>query len=200
MREPVVVGAFPEPFLHGYDGKRRPAVGPLRSRARLQALARRSPARTPHPSRLSRDAAPADANVLPTVSGTARFTASLARSGRAGSPVRFVFAGDAKRARCATPTGSATGTRCREPGPRSRPPRRARRRRAARRATRWSSPRSPRCCSRSACARRGPALASTSPGRWSRPSRVFLLTPFVSHDGTHVLWRGRRCRCSARST
>jgi Domain of unknown function (DUF4430) len=26
MRQPVVVGAFPEPFLHGYDGKRRPAV------------------------------------------------------------------------------------------------------------------------------------------------------------------------------
>ena len=26
LREPVVVGAFPEPFLHGWDGKRRPAV------------------------------------------------------------------------------------------------------------------------------------------------------------------------------
>ena len=26
MREPVVVGAFPEPFLHGYDGKVRPAA------------------------------------------------------------------------------------------------------------------------------------------------------------------------------
>ena len=26
MREPVVVGAFPEPFLHGYDGKLRRAV------------------------------------------------------------------------------------------------------------------------------------------------------------------------------
>ena len=25
MREPVVVGAFPEPFLHGYGGSRRPA-------------------------------------------------------------------------------------------------------------------------------------------------------------------------------
>jgi Domain of unknown function (DUF4430) len=30
MRRPVVVGAFPEPFLHGWDGRRRPAevVGP----------------------------------------------------------------------------------------------------------------------------------------------------------------------------
>ena len=26
MREPVVVGAFPEPFLHGWDGERRPVV------------------------------------------------------------------------------------------------------------------------------------------------------------------------------
>jgi hypothetical protein len=26
MRQPVVVGAFPEPFLHGWAGKRRPAV------------------------------------------------------------------------------------------------------------------------------------------------------------------------------
>ncbi len=26
MRQPVVVGAFPEPFLHGFGGKRRPAV------------------------------------------------------------------------------------------------------------------------------------------------------------------------------
>lgn len=26
MRQPVVVGAFPEPFLHGWGGKRRPAV------------------------------------------------------------------------------------------------------------------------------------------------------------------------------
>ena len=25
MREPIVVGAFPEPFLHGFGGKRRPA-------------------------------------------------------------------------------------------------------------------------------------------------------------------------------
>ena len=26
LRQPVVVGAFPEPFLHGWDGERRPAV------------------------------------------------------------------------------------------------------------------------------------------------------------------------------
>jgi len=26
LRVPIVVGAFPEPFLHGYDGRQRPAV------------------------------------------------------------------------------------------------------------------------------------------------------------------------------
>jgi len=41
MREPVVVGAFPEPFLHGWDGERRPAVvegGPPELAGRLAAL------------------------------------------------------------------------------------------------------------------------------------------------------------------
>jgi hypothetical protein len=39
LREPVVVGAFPEPFLHGFDGKRRPAVvrGPPGETARRLA-------------------------------------------------------------------------------------------------------------------------------------------------------------------
>lgn len=26
IRQPVVVGAFPEPFVHGFDGRRRPAI------------------------------------------------------------------------------------------------------------------------------------------------------------------------------
>ena len=41
IRQPVVVGAFPEPFLHGWDGKRRPTVveGPASEvRDRLMAL------------------------------------------------------------------------------------------------------------------------------------------------------------------
>ena len=41
MREPVVVGAFPEPFLHGWGGERRPAVvegGPPELAGRLAAL------------------------------------------------------------------------------------------------------------------------------------------------------------------
>jgi hypothetical protein len=31
IRQPVVVGAFPEPFLHGWEGKKRPAVVLFRS-------------------------------------------------------------------------------------------------------------------------------------------------------------------------
>jgi len=41
MRQPVVVGAFPEPFLHGWGGKRRPAVvegGPPEVAAGLASL------------------------------------------------------------------------------------------------------------------------------------------------------------------
>ena len=40
MRQPVVVGAFPEPFLHGWDGKRRPVEvrGPPELEAEAAAL------------------------------------------------------------------------------------------------------------------------------------------------------------------
>jgi hypothetical protein len=78
MRQPVVVGAFPEPFLHGWGGERRPAVvrGP--------------------PGRLSRrladlvdgtlNAEREGANELVLVEGSG-FRARLA--GSPGDPVRF---------------------------------------------------------------------------------------------------------------
>jgi hypothetical protein len=95
MREPVVVGAFPEPFLHGYVGHVRPvavryAVG--------QAAGARAIGRLLHATSVAplSDKPPEDANVFYTVKGADRFTASLRDSGDAGSPVRFVFAGDAK--------------------------------------------------------------------------------------------------------
>ncbi len=95
IREPVVVGAFPEPFLHGYDGKTRPVAvryAPGRERP-ARAIARLLHATSVGP--LS-DPAPRDANVFYTVSGRERFTASLRESdGGAGSPVRFTLAGDA---------------------------------------------------------------------------------------------------------
>jgi len=95
MRQPVVVGAFPEPFLHGYDGPPRPTV--VRYEAGLgrgaRAIGRLLNAASVRPIS---DPAPADANVFYTVRGTQRFSASLRDGdGSAGSPVEFTFAGDA---------------------------------------------------------------------------------------------------------
>ena len=78
MRVPVAVGAFPEPFVHGYDGKRRSAVvvsrqGPLARR--IAGLVR------------GRVNGPREgANVLVLVAGSA-LRARL--SGDAGDPVTF---------------------------------------------------------------------------------------------------------------
>ena len=81
---PAVVGAFPEPFLHGYGGKVRPAVvvGPLVPGA--QALA------TLLHARLVANAPPG-ANVLRLVGGPHRFTARALPSGA----VELDFSGDA---------------------------------------------------------------------------------------------------------
>jgi Domain of unknown function (DUF4430) len=93
MREPVVVGAFPEPFLHGYAGHVRPVAVRY---AAGQAAGARAIGRLLHAASVAPfpDKPPDDANVFYTVRGTDRFTASLRDSGDAGSPVRFVFAGD----------------------------------------------------------------------------------------------------------
>jgi hypothetical protein len=71
---PVVVGAFPEPFLHGYGGKVRPAVvvGPVSAGAR--ALARLLRAHVAA-------SAPSGANVLRLVGGPHRFTARMLPGG-----------------------------------------------------------------------------------------------------------------------
>jgi hypothetical protein len=85
MSVPAVVGAFPEPFLHGYGGKRRPAVvvgrGPG-ARALAHLLHGRVAA-----------TAPTGANVLRLEGGAPRFTAGV----RPGGGVEFVFAGNARR-------------------------------------------------------------------------------------------------------
>jgi hypothetical protein len=79
----VVVGAFPEPFVHGYGGKVRPAVV-VGSGHDAQLLAK-----LVHGRVAAR--APRGANVLRLVSGPARFTARLLTSGA----VEFAYAGDA---------------------------------------------------------------------------------------------------------
>jgi Domain of unknown function (DUF4430) len=87
----VVVGAFPEPFLHGYDGKTRPAVVRFEgSRTRATQLGRRigagsiEPLGTPPPD---------GANVLELRNGPDRATAELLGQ-NAGDPVKIVLSGD----------------------------------------------------------------------------------------------------------
>jgi Domain of unknown function (DUF4430) len=95
---PIVVGAFPEPFLHGYGGRTRPVAvryarpaqeTDARALAKLVGAGSVAPASSP---------ASAEANVLTVGTGTARFEARLRDGGGAGSPVEFVLSGaDAAR-------------------------------------------------------------------------------------------------------
>jgi hypothetical protein len=93
-RTPVVVGAFPEPFVHGWNGEVRPVA--VRFAPGLEAGARRIG------ERLSADSvepegadAPANANLFRLVDGAPRFVAAERAPGSsAGSPVVFTFAGD----------------------------------------------------------------------------------------------------------
>jgi hypothetical protein len=97
MEQPVVVGAFPEPFLHGFAGKARPAVVRYET-ARLAAGAR-AVGRVIHATSVASSTvpvAPGD-NVFELVAGSPRFTAAKRSQGDgAGGPVRFVFAGNAR--------------------------------------------------------------------------------------------------------
>jgi hypothetical protein len=93
-RVPVVVGAFPEPFRHGYDGKRRatavrfgPGLG-----AEARALARVVHARSV--ASIGSPVAPA-ANLLVVTAGRPGMSARLRSGERAGDPVRFLVSGRA---------------------------------------------------------------------------------------------------------
>lgn len=96
MRVPVVVGAFPEPFVHGFDGKRRPARVLYASpgqRADAGKLARLLHGRaTTNVSRAQN----VQANVLVLSSSATKpsFGATTSRGGAPGMPVVFVFSGD----------------------------------------------------------------------------------------------------------
>ena len=87
----VVVGSFPEPFVHGYAGKTRPVVvryspGSTRRAQRLATLVGAESVE------LLGTAVPAGANVLEVRSGPALFRAEL-RGENAGDPVRFTISG-----------------------------------------------------------------------------------------------------------
>ena len=177
MREPVVVGAFPEPFLHGYGGPPRPTV--VRYEPGLRAGRPRDrppPAGRLHPARFG--PRPKDANVFlhskrhPTVHGfvARRSTAPPARPSSSPSPAMRPASPPSRRA-------SASATRCRERRPGSHAPRLARRGRADRR------PRLGRGCDRGRPAPRLPpgsardGACSTSRGRSARPALVVPAQP-----------------------
>jgi hypothetical protein len=91
MHVPVVVGAFPEPFLHGWDGHTRPAVVEYDNSTRAEAagIARRLHARLVRVGRrVSRDA-----NVLrlwcPAYPPSPSISAGLRSGDAVGSPVLF---------------------------------------------------------------------------------------------------------------
>ena len=87
----VVVGAFPEPFVHGYAGRVRPAVVRFEgARTRATRLARLVGAESVEPLGTP---VPEGANVLEVRDGPARASAELLGQ-TAGDAVRFVFHGD----------------------------------------------------------------------------------------------------------
>ena len=87
----VVVGAFPEPFLHGYDGKTRPAAVRFEgSRTRATRLGRAIGAESIEPLGTP---LPDGANVLELRDGPDRASAELLGQ-NAGDPVRLVLSGD----------------------------------------------------------------------------------------------------------
>ena len=97
MRAPVVVGAFPEPFLHGYDGKKRKATivfASTRLRDEAEALAKMIDAKKVSADEL------AEANVLFVT--TADVPLSATTNG-AGAPVRFTLGPSAARRLIANP-------------------------------------------------------------------------------------------------
>jgi len=87
----VVVGAFPEPFLHGYDGRTRPAAIRFEgSRTRADELARTIGAASVEPLGTP---PPEGANVLELRRGRDRASAELLGQ-NAGDPFRLVLSGD----------------------------------------------------------------------------------------------------------
>ncbi len=106
MRQPVVVGSFPEPFRHGFEGKRLPArvvYEVPQQRGMAQRVARLIGGRaTSSRSVLRRH----DVNVL-LLLGPSRFKRPtfLATGSRAGGAVRFTFGGDAELLLAKVPFG-----------------------------------------------------------------------------------------------
>ena len=93
MEQPVVVGAFPEPFLHGYNGKRRAAFVVYFTHA--QRADARKVARIIHGRAIENlfDPHAVDGNVLVLAQRKTLSFEATSRGG-AGGPVAFVYSGD----------------------------------------------------------------------------------------------------------
>ncbi|MBD0348504.1 MAG: DUF4430 domain-containing protein [Thermoleophilia bacterium] len=92
----LVVGAFPEPFLHGYAGRRRHAavrfLPGLEQTARAVGKVVRADSVEP-----ASVAAPAGANILYVRPGAGELSAAFCEGGSAGDPVCFTALGVAAR-------------------------------------------------------------------------------------------------------
>jgi len=97
LDDAVVAGAFPEPLVHGYDGRRRQVVVRSADRRLGRALARVVHGRVA-------SAAPPDANVLDVVAASRPRLRVILRRPGPGSPVRFVVAAAFARRLVSTPT------------------------------------------------------------------------------------------------
>ena len=91
---PVVVGAFPEPFLHGYGGKTRPAAVVYTAAAKPADVAAVAHVIDAKGVFRRATAVPEGWNVLALLPGPPRFTAQLRSGGGPSSPVVLTFSGD----------------------------------------------------------------------------------------------------------
>jgi Domain of unknown function (DUF4430) len=98
MRAPIVVGAFPEPFLHGFDGTTLPArvvYSEPRQRAAAERLARFLRARATDNPRTFSDSHVNVLALVPIAPGDRPFLLANAGSNTSpGKPILFRFGGD----------------------------------------------------------------------------------------------------------
>lgn len=99
MRAPVVVGAFPEPFLHGFGGETRPAA--VRYESAQLAEGARAVGRLirAHSVAPTSTPVPEDANLFVVAGGGRPGLVASLREGASGpgDPVVFTFVGDPSR-------------------------------------------------------------------------------------------------------
>jgi hypothetical protein len=94
---PLVAGAFPEPFVHGLEGKRRPAAVRYAAGLRARALVLAAAVGAPSVARVG-VAVPRGTNVLVVERGAAHLRIRYrAGHGTAGDPVEVDLAGDPQR-------------------------------------------------------------------------------------------------------